>query len=156
MTDHLIISSKATPFPWAAVVIASSTGKANLVFDDNITTPTLQSGDSKITGEESIILSLANSGRVSDDSSKVRVVLNIGLFLSLTKVQSQHYFVLAQNLAKGTGLSEITNILNELDDHLAYRTFFAGHSIKAVDWIVWGTIKGERIISYLSYMRINI
>jgi glutamyl-tRNA synthetase len=70
MTDHLVISSKATPFPWAAVAIASSMGKTDLVFDDKIETPTLQSGDSKITGEENIVLSLANSGGISDDSSK--------------------------------------------------------------------------------------
>jgi len=41
------------------------------------------------------------------------------------------------------GFTELTILLDELDDHLAYRTYIAGHSPTLPDWAVWGAVKGS-------------
>jgi glutamyl-tRNA synthetase len=45
--------------------------------------------------------------------------------------------------------AEVVSALDNLDDHLAFRTFLVGHSITAADWILWGTLKGlVRIVDF--------
>jgi glutamyl-tRNA synthetase len=41
-----------------------------------------------------------------------------------------------------TAIPDILALLDSLDNHLAYRTFFVGHNITAADFIIWGSIKG--------------
>ena len=36
----------------------------------------------------------------------------------------------------------MVSALDSLDDYLCFRTFLVGHSITAVDWMLWGTLKG--------------
>ncbi|KAJ6502218.1 glutamate-tRNA ligase [Mycena sanguinolenta] len=122
----LTVSSKQTPFPWAAVAIASYTEKAELVFDETVTGITLQSHGATIRDEEEIVHALAKSHRLADDSSK-----------------SPAFFALAKNLATVTAVPQIITHLNTLDDHLAYRTFLVGHEITAADWMLWGMMKGS-------------
>ncbi|KAF7363728.1 putative glutamate--tRNA ligase, cytoplasmic [Mycena sanguinolenta] len=122
----LTVSSKQTPFPWAAVAIASYTEKAELVFDETVTGITLQLNGTTTTDEEEIVHALAKSHGLADDSSK-----------------SPAFFALAKNLATVTAVPQIITHLNTLDDHLAYRTFLVGHEITAADWMLWGTMKGS-------------
>jgi hypothetical protein len=67
----LTISAKSSPFPYAAAATATFTGKADLVFDDEAATPSLDLDGNKISSEEAIVLALAKAGGLSDDSSKV-------------------------------------------------------------------------------------
>ncbi|KAJ7632905.1 glutamate-tRNA ligase [Roridomyces roridus] len=126
----LTLSSKQTPFPYAAVAVASYTEKAELVFDETATGVTLQLNGSSITDEEEICKALATG--LPDDSSK-----------------SPAFFALAKTLPTVTAVPDLIAALNSLDDHLTYRTFLVGHEITAADWIVWGNIKGSSKITGL-------
>lgn len=67
----LTVSSKQTPFPYAAVAVALYTEKAELVFDETATGITLQLNGSSICEEEGIVHALAKAHGLSEDSSKV-------------------------------------------------------------------------------------
>lgn len=69
----LTVSSKQTPFPWAAVAIASYTEKAQLVFDETVTATALQLNGSTVSDEEEIVHALAKAHGLADDSSKVKI-----------------------------------------------------------------------------------
>ena len=73
MPSTFTISSKQSPFPYAAVAIAAYTGKADLVFDDSATEPILSVDGITMTSEseEDIVQALAKEGGLSEDSEKV-------------------------------------------------------------------------------------
>ncbi|KAJ7286154.1 tRNA synthetases class I, catalytic domain-containing protein [Mycena rebaudengoi] len=122
----LTVSSKQTPFPFSAVAIAAYTQKAGLVFDETVAGITLQLNGSAITDEAEIVQALAKEYGLSEDSLK-----------------SPSFFALAKSLPAATAVPEILTALDSLDDHLTYRTFLVGHEISAVDWMLWGAIKGS-------------
>ncbi|KAJ7087738.1 glutamate-tRNA ligase [Mycena epipterygia] len=128
----LTVSSKQTPFPYAAVAIASYTEKANLIFDETVTGITLQLDGSVINDEEEIVHTLAKAHGLADHSSK-----------------SPAFFALAKTLPAATAVPDIVASLNSLDDHLTYRTFLVGHEITAADWMLWGAMKGSSRIAGL-------
>lgn len=72
MAGTLTLSSKLSPFPYAAVVIAAYTEKAESVFDESAAGVVLQLNGSTITTEENIVHAIAKAGGLSDDSAKVR------------------------------------------------------------------------------------
>ncbi|KAJ7074159.1 glutamate-tRNA ligase [Mycena amicta] len=117
----LTVSSKQTPFPFAAAAVALWSGKAELVFDE---TATLDYNG--VSDEEQIVHSLAKP----DESSK-----------------SPAFFALAKNLATVAVVPQIIAALDSLDDHFTYRTFLIGHDISSADWMLWGAIKGNSRIS---------
>ncbi|KAJ7827480.1 glutamate-tRNA ligase [Mycena olivaceomarginata] len=122
----LTVSSKQTPFPWAAVAIASYTEKAQLVFDETVTTTALQLNGSTVSDEEEIVHALAKAHGLADDSSK-----------------SPAFFALAKTISTTTAVPQIIASLDSLDDHFTYRTFLVGHEITAADWMLWGAMKGN-------------
>ncbi|KAI0029739.1 glutamate-tRNA ligase [Vararia minispora EC-137] len=133
MAGTLTLSAKATPFPFAAVAIASYTQKAEISYEESVTGVLLDLDGSKITSEDEAVKALAKAGGMADDSAK-----------------STAYFILAGSLARATGVPDIVSVLDSLDDHLAYRTFLIGHDITGSDWIVWGALKGNlRVIGLL-------
>jgi glutamyl-tRNA synthetase len=67
----LTLSSKLSPFPFAAIAIASYTQKATLDFDQTANGITLDLNGSKITSEDEIVHALAKAGGLSGDSAKV-------------------------------------------------------------------------------------
>ena len=71
MPTTLTISSKQSPFPYAAIAIAAYTGKADLVFDDSTPEPILSVDGTTVTSEEDIVQALAKEGGFSEDSEKV-------------------------------------------------------------------------------------
>lgn len=71
MVGVLTVSSSASPFPYAAVAIATYTRKAELHFDESIEAATLDLKGSQITGEDEIVRTLAKAGGLADDSAKV-------------------------------------------------------------------------------------
>jgi hypothetical protein len=71
MPNTLTVSSKQSPFPYAAITIAAYTGKAKLIFDDSITDPVLVVDGTPLTFEEDIVQALAKAGGLSSDSEKV-------------------------------------------------------------------------------------
>ncbi|KAJ7219583.1 glutamate-tRNA ligase [Mycena pura] len=128
----LTVSSKQTPFPYAAVAVALYTEKAELVFDETATGITLQLNGSSICEEDAIVHALAKAHGLSEDSSK-----------------SSSFFALAKSLSSLTTVPEILASLGSLDDHLTYRTFLVGHDVTTADWMLWGAIKGNGRISGL-------
>ncbi|KAJ7343142.1 glutamate-tRNA ligase [Mycena albidolilacea] len=122
----LTVSSKQTPFPWAAVAIASYTEKAQLVFDETVTATALQLNGSTVSDEEEIVHALAKAHGLADDSSK-----------------SPAFFALAKTISTTTAVPQIIASLDSLDDHFTYRTFLVGHEITAADWMLWGAMKGN-------------
>lgn len=71
MSSTLVVASKQIPFPYAAITIASFTGKATVQFDDTAKETELTLNGSTITDEEQIVQALAKEGGLSDDSAKV-------------------------------------------------------------------------------------
>lgn len=72
MPNTLIVSSKQSPFPYAAISIAAYTGKADLIFDDSATGLVLAlQGTPPILEEEDIVQALAKEGGLSSDTEKV-------------------------------------------------------------------------------------
>ncbi|KZV67990.1 glutamate-tRNA ligase [Peniophora sp. CONT] len=126
MAGTLTLSAKAAPFPYAAVLAAAYTAKAETVYDESVKGIELEIDGSKITSEEEAVKALAKAAGMADDSSR-----------------SVSYFILANALVKASVVPEIIASLDSLDDHLAYRTFLIGHDLTAADFLVWGAIKGS-------------
>ncbi|KIM79723.1 hypothetical protein PILCRDRAFT_823268 [Piloderma croceum F 1598] len=126
MAGSLSLSSKLSPFPFAAIAIASYTQKATLDFDEAAKGITLDLDGSKITSEDEIVHALAKAGDLPGDSAK-----------------TPSFFALAKTLPTVTAFPEIIAALDSLDDHLAFRTYLIGHDITAADWILWGSLKGN-------------
>lgn len=57
--------------------------------------------------------------------------------------KTQAYFELAKKVPNITVFHELTDILESLDDHLAFRAFLVGYDVTAADIIVWGALKGR-------------
>ncbi|EGN95580.1 hypothetical protein SERLA73DRAFT_113195 [Serpula lacrymans var. lacrymans S7.3] len=122
----LTLSTKTSPFPFAAVAVATYTQKAELIFDESATDAVLDINGTQLTTEEEIVHSLSKAGELSGDS-----------------VKTASYFTLAKSLITVTAFPDIVAAFDSLDNHLAYRTFLVGHDITAADWIVWGAVKGN-------------
>ncbi|KIP08865.1 hypothetical protein PHLGIDRAFT_103677 [Phlebiopsis gigantea 11061_1 CR5-6] len=125
MAGVLIVSSTASPFPYAALATATYTQKAEITFDES-TEITLDLNGSKTTGEDEIVRALAKAAGLADDSAK-----------------TQSFFELAKKLPTTTAFPELVASLDSLDDHLAFRAFLIGHDISAADLMVWGALKGS-------------
>ncbi|KAH0830682.1 putative glutamate-tRNA ligase [Lanmaoa asiatica] len=122
----LTLSTKASPFPYAALAIATYTQKAELNFDEMATGVSLDLDGDKYTTEEDIVTILAKIAAIDGESTKAST-----------------YFALAKALPAITAVPDILSALDSLDDHLAYRTFLVGYEITAVDWVLWGTIRAS-------------
>ncbi|KAI0256888.1 glutamate-tRNA ligase [Lactifluus subvellereus] len=130
---NLVVSFKASPFPYAAVAIASYTKKTEVNYDESASGLTFTFEGTQITTEEDAVKALAKAGGLAEDS-----------------VKTPAYFTLARSLTTTTAIPEIIASLDSLDNHLAYRTFLVGHDITAADWIVWGVLKGNlRLVGLL-------
>ncbi len=57
-------------------------------------------------------------------------------------IQGESFLTLATTLPRIEAFQDLVAALDTLDDHLAFRTFFAGPDVSYVDWVVWGAIKG--------------
>ena len=71
----LSLSSKLSPFPYAALAASFYTGKAEIIYDEEITKPSLDLNGSKIDDEEEIVHALGKAGGLSEDSAKVATSL---------------------------------------------------------------------------------
>ncbi|KZP21171.1 glutamate-tRNA ligase [Athelia psychrophila] len=133
MAGALTLSSKTSPFPFAAIAIASYTQKATLDFDETAPGTTLDLNGTKLTSEDDIVHALAKAGELSADS-----------------IKAPSFFALAKTLPNVSSFPEIVVALDSLDDHLTLRTYLIGHDITAADFILWGSLKGNvKIIGLL-------
>ena len=71
-SGNLTVSSKASPFPYAAVAIASFTQKAEVNYDQSATGLSFTFEGTEVTTEEVAVRALAKAGGLSEDSVKVR------------------------------------------------------------------------------------
>ena len=76
MVGVLTLASSASPFPYAAVAIATYTAQAELNYDESVSAAILEVDGQQITGEDEIVRTLAKAGGLADDSAKVRVYLH--------------------------------------------------------------------------------
>ena len=70
------------------------------------------------------------------------------LALSLTKAKGdplvKRWFEFAENKLKSdAGFAAVTAALDELDDHLRFKSVLVGRELSPADDIVWGALKGE-------------
>jgi glutamyl-tRNA synthetase len=70
----LTVSFKESPFPYAAVAIASYTQKAEVNYDASASGLTLAVEGTQITSEEDAVNALAKAGGLAEDSVKVHIV----------------------------------------------------------------------------------
>ena len=133
MPPSLTVSSKLSPFPYAAITAAAFNGVGAVSYDESASGITLDLGETSITSEEEIVQTLAKLNASSDGSIQV----------SESQREAQ-FFTLATSLRGASSFSDIVSLLDSLDDHLAFRTFLAGHDPSAADWMVWGVLKGTR------------
>ena len=69
---NLVVSSKASPFPYAAVAVATYTQKAEIIYDESAKGLTFTSEGTTVTTEEDAVRALAKAGGLAEDSVKVR------------------------------------------------------------------------------------
>jgi glutamyl-tRNA synthetase len=67
----LIVSFKASPFPYAAVAIASYTNKVQVDYDESASGLIFTYEGTQITTEEDVVKALAKAGGLAEDSIKV-------------------------------------------------------------------------------------
>lgn len=67
----LTLSTKASPFPYAALAIATYTQKAELNFDETTTGVSLDLDGDKYVTEEEIVTILAKIAGIDGESTKV-------------------------------------------------------------------------------------
>jgi glutamyl-tRNA synthetase len=70
----LTVSFKESPFPYAAVAIASYTKGAEVDYNESTSGLTLTLGGTQFTSEEDAVRALAAAGGLAEDSIKVHVV----------------------------------------------------------------------------------
>ena len=70
----LTVSSKESPFPYAAVAVAAYTQKAEVNYDESAVGLTLTVEDTQVTSEEDAVKVLAKAGGLAEDSVKVHNV----------------------------------------------------------------------------------
>jgi len=70
----LAISFKESPFPYAAIAIASYTQKAEVNYDESASGLTLTVEGAQVTSEEDAVKALAKAGGLAEDSVKVHNV----------------------------------------------------------------------------------
>ena len=70
----LTVSFKESPFPYAAVAIASYTKKAEVNYDESASGLTLTLEGTQLTSEEDAVKALAKAGGLAEDSVKVYIV----------------------------------------------------------------------------------
>ncbi|KAG8948874.1 hypothetical protein FRC04_009212 [Tulasnella sp. 424] len=110
----LSLNVTTTPFPWATLVTAYSVS-ANVEFDVDATAPSLQTRPQQISMPSSVNFRLVVRG----DSTK-----------------SANFISTATTLPTVTTCPGVVAVLDNLDDHSAYRTFLVGHSIAVADiWV---------------------
>lgn len=122
----LTLSTKTTPFPYAAIAIATYTQKADLNYDESVAGVTLDLGGVQYTTEDEVVHALAKAGALDADSPKAAT-----------------YSAVARALPTVTGVSDILSTLDSINNHLAYHTFLVTNVITAVDWLLWGAIRAS-------------
>ncbi|PPQ98828.1 hypothetical protein CVT24_003382 [Panaeolus cyanescens] len=109
MSAVLTLSSKQTPFPYAAAAIASYAGSV-LKFDESLTKPVLQIESSTIDDEDIIVETLAKSAGLAGDSTKARNIKVIGLLKNNQHPHLLRWFSYLDSLTSTQQLlTEITN-----------------------------------------------
>lgn len=67
----LTLSTKASPFPYAALAVATYTQKAELNFDETVSGVLLDLDGDQYTAEEEIVTILAKNAGIDGESTKV-------------------------------------------------------------------------------------
>jgi glutamyl-tRNA synthetase len=67
----ITLSTKTSPFPYAAIAIATYTEKVELNYDESVDGVTLDLNGSQLSAEGEIVADLAKAGGLTGDSAKV-------------------------------------------------------------------------------------
>lgn len=152
MSDlNLTVSLKAGPFPYGIVALAQFVNVPVAYEADRKDDLALERNGVSVTDPAEITSVLASQGAPGGESSKVHIAHRV--HGRETDVQSgwqtQEFLAKAIALRTTTGFQDAVAIFDALDDHLAFRTFFASHTLGGVDLAVWGAIKGAQSLSGL-------
>jgi len=147
MSDpNLTVSLKANPFPYGIVALAQFVN-VPIAYEENIKDDlALVRNGAFVTNPAEITSALASQGAPGGESSKVHINHQVQDGWANVQLGRQTHESLAKasTLRTTTGFQDAVAILDTLDDHLAFRTFFASHTLGVVDLAIWGAIKGEQ------------
>jgi len=73
----ITLSTKSSPFPYAAIAIATYTQKAELIYDESVDGVTLDLEGSQLSAEDEIVADLAKAGGLAGDSAKAFMIFDI-------------------------------------------------------------------------------
>jgi hypothetical protein len=147
MSDlNLTVSLKAGPFPYGIIALAQFVNIPVVYEASTKDDLALERNGVSVTDPAEITSVLASQGAPGGESSKVHVTRQVHDRETDVRLgrQTQEFLTKAIALRTTTGFQDAVAIFDALDDHLAFRTFFASHTLGGVDLAVWGAIKGAQ------------
>jgi hypothetical protein len=147
MSDpNFTVSLKASPFPYGIVALAQFVDVPVAYEETTKDDLALVRDGAFVTDPAEIISVLASQGAPEGGSSKVHVIHQVQDGEADAQLDQQTHALLAKAnvLRTSTGFQDAVAIFDDLDDHLAFRTFFASHTLGVVDLAIWGAIKGAQ------------
>ena len=111
---------------------SSAAAQLNVVQADSGSEPTLEAGGERVTGTAQIVQKLLTLFATSGIYGTSQEQSN----------QVEQFLAEAHKVATST-FATLGGIADDLDQHLALRTFFVGHSLTAADAAVWAAIRGN-------------
>jgi hypothetical protein len=142
----LTVSLKASPFPYGIIALAQFLD-IPIAYEENIKDDlVLVRNSAPVTDPAEITSALASQGASGGENSKVHVTYRVQDRETDVRSdwQTQVFLTKASTLRTTTGFQDAVAIFDALDDHLAFRTFFASHTLGCVDLAIWGAIKGAQ------------
>lgn len=147
MSDpNLTVSLKASPFPYGIVALAQFVN-VSVAYEENTKDDlALVQEGLCVTDPAEVTGILASQGAPGGESSKVHIIHQAQGDEADVQLGWQAHGLLAKAsvLRTTTGFQDAVAIFDALDDHLAFRTFFASHTLGVVDLAIWGAIKGAK------------
>lgn len=139
----LNVSLKANPIPYGLIAQAIFANIETSFLDTAEHDITLSHRSELVADQIQIATFLAGKAAILEGNSKVRPWIANLCVVELTSTQVPDFLNLATQLRGTLAFPDLVANLDQLDDHLAFRTFLVGHELSSVDLAVWGACKGE-------------
>ncbi|KAJ7475885.1 glutamyl-tRNA synthetase [Mycena latifolia] len=126
MWTHATLAASQQNYPFACVALALSLDISVTIEDTLVSI--LQIDAVRVDNDSEIAHTLSMEGGSSSDGSLAKI---------------SFYNEMASTLSTTSDMHKIIRILEELDDHLAFRTFLVAHGVSEADYVIWGSLKGH-------------
>jgi glutamyl-tRNA synthetase len=144
MADYTLnVSLKANPIPYGLIAQAIFANIEASFLDTAEHDITLNHGGELVTDQVQIAHFLAEKAAILEGSSKVSGLDGPSMCRELISTQAPDFLNVATQLRGTLAFPDLVASLDQLDNHLAFRTFLVGHELSSVDLAVWGACKGE-------------